>query len=108
MGSMKRKLEGDPLEEEATPPLKQHRENGAMGGDETVACVHDVSYPEGYVPCNLDASSDKEKLKPAKEFPFTLDPFQSEAIKCLDIGESVMVMFLVTRWLVIGGFKFRV
>ncbi|CAH8302696.1 unnamed protein product [Eruca vesicaria subsp. sativa] len=28
---------------------------------------------------------------PAKEFPFTLDSFQSEAIKCLDNGESVMV-----------------
>ncbi|KAA8545417.1 hypothetical protein F0562_020201 [Nyssa sinensis] len=59
--------------------------------DEPVACVHDVSCPEGYVPRPPNPSSTQEDSKPAKEFPFTLDPFQSEAIKCLDGGESVMV-----------------
>ncbi|KAJ6715566.1 ATP-DEPENDENT RNA AND DNA HELICASE [Salix viminalis] len=33
----------------------------------------------------------EKNSKPAKEFPFTLDPFQSEAISCLDNGQSVMV-----------------
>lgn len=90
MGSLKRKSIGD-SGGEALPPAKQVREDGAAG--EGVACVHDVSYPEGYV---LEAgpprsSSSQDRPAPAKEFPFTLDPFQSEAIKCLDSGESVMV-----------------
>lgn len=106
MGSIKRKSVGDPIEE-PTPPLKQQRENGLMGVDEPVACVHDVSYPEGYLPRYSDPSSAQENSKPAKEFPFTLDPFQSEAIKCLDIGESVMVLFLITKWSINGSLKFR-
>ncbi|OAY71247.1 Superkiller viralicidic activity 2-like 2 [Ananas comosus] len=63
--------------------------------DEPVACLHDVSYPEGYVPPRppraAAAAAGGERTRPAKEFPFELDPFQSEAIKCLDSGESVMV-----------------
>lgn len=93
MGSMKRKSLEDPSEEQPGPPSKQQRENnGSAVSDEPVACVHDVSYPEGYVP-RSNPSSVEGDSKPAKEFPFTLDPFQSEAIKCLDNGESVMVKF---------------
>lgn len=93
MGSMKRKSLEDPSEEQPGPPSKQKRENnGSAVSDEPVACVHDVSYPEGYVP-RSNPSSVEGDSKPAKEFPFTLDPFQSEAIKCLDNGESVMVKF---------------
>lgn len=90
MGSLKRKSIGD-SGGEALPPAKQLREDGAAG--EGVACVHDVSYPEGYVPEAEPprSSSSQDRPAPAKEFPFTLDPFQSEAIKCLDSGESVMV-----------------
>lgn len=90
MGSLKRKSIGD-SGGEALPPAKQVREDGAAG--EGVACVHDVSYPEGYVPEAEPprSSSSQDRPAPAKEFPFTLDPFQSEAIKCLDSGESVMV-----------------
>lgn len=90
MGSTKRKSLEDPTEESA-PLLKQQRENGFAGVDEPVACLHDVSYPEGFVHRSSDTFLAQEGLKPAKEFPFTLDPFQSEAIKCLNIGESVMV-----------------
>ncbi|KAG0478468.1 hypothetical protein HPP92_013187 [Vanilla planifolia] len=57
--------------------------------NEPVACLHEVSYPEGYVPSRPGPSG--EKPKPAKEFPFELDPFQREAINCLDNAESVMV-----------------
>ncbi|CAH2041899.1 unnamed protein product [Thlaspi arvense] len=85
MGSMKRKSLEHP-HEDSSPPSK-HR---LLAVDESVACVHDVSYPEGYVP-SLNPSLPQADSKPAKEFPFTLDPFQSEAIKCLDSGESVMV-----------------
>ncbi|XP_059648304.1 DExH-box ATP-dependent RNA helicase DExH9 [Cornus florida] len=87
MCSMKRKSVEDPSEE-SIPPPKQQRENGRVSMDEPVACVHDVSYPEGYIPRSSAPSNDS---KPAKEFPFTLDSFQCEAIKCLDTGESVMV-----------------
>ncbi|KAL0387253.1 UNVERIFIED_CONTAM: DExH-box ATP-dependent RNA helicase DExH9 [Sesamum radiatum] len=93
MGSVKRKSLGEAEEDSDAPPLKQQRENGSMGMmDEPVACLHDVSYPEGYVPRASGSSLiNQEHSKPAKEFPFTLDPFQLEAIKCLDSGESVMV-----------------
>ncbi|KAK2987010.1 hypothetical protein RJ640_024908 [Escallonia rubra] len=90
MGSVKRKSVEDPSEE-FTSPLKQQRDNGFAGVDEPVACVHDVSYPEGYVPRSSNRDSAQEDSKPPKEFPFSLDPFQLEAIKCLDTGESVMV-----------------
>lgn len=96
MGSVKRKSVEDPAEDSSTPPLKQQKDdNCLMVVDEQVACVHDVSYPEGYVPRSSNSSVAQENSKTAKEFPFTLDPFQSEAIKCLDAGESVMVKFLV-------------
>lgn len=98
MSSVKRRpLEGEAEDSEA-PPLKQRRENvnGNENGliDEPVACLHDVSYPEGYAP---SASNNQQHAStPAKEFPFNLDPFQLEAIKCLDNGESVMVCIFVS------------
>lgn len=90
MWSVKRKSVEYPTTTTATtmeanpPPQKMLRE------DNSVACVHDVSYPEGYTPRPCVNHGDKP-TNPAKEFPFTLDPFQAEAIKCLEVGESVMV-----------------
>ena len=83
MGSLKRKSPEDPSEETGSSQKQ-------LGEDGSVACVHDVSLPEGYVlsPAQPSASNVAE---PAKKFPFTLDPFQSEAINCLEKGESVMV-----------------
>ncbi|EXB80399.1 Superkiller viralicidic activity 2-like 2 [Morus notabilis] len=91
MGSLKRKSDENPSGE--TPQKQFHRDNGLLGrlDDEPVACLHDVSYPDGYIPPPSSSSSGKEGLEPAKVFPFSLDPFQSEAIKCLGDGESVMV-----------------
>lgn len=92
---MKRKsLEASASVDYEAPMKKQQQENGLMKTiDEPVACLHDVSYPEGYLPRKTlnSGSIDIENSKPAKEFPFSLDPFQFEAIKCLDNGESVMV-----------------
>nr|XP_016479404.1 PREDICTED: DExH-box ATP-dependent RNA helicase DExH9-like [Nicotiana tabacum] len=73
-----------------SPPSKQLKQNGSVGVGEEVVCVHDVSYPEGYVP-SASSTLPQVDSTPAKEFPFTLDPFQSEAIHCLNNGESVMV-----------------
>lgn len=52
-------------------------------------CVHHVSYPDGYV--HPSSPPNRTHAEPAKTFPFTLDPFQSQAITCLENGESVMV-----------------
>ncbi|KAF5734785.1 superkiller viralicidic activity 2-like 2 isoform X2 [Tripterygium wilfordii] len=82
MGSLKRKAVEESSGEEIFLAQKQQRE------DESVACVHDVSYPEDWVP--PPSSSAQRDSTPAKEFPFTLDPFQTEAIKCLENNESVM------------------
>lgn len=90
MGSTKRKTIEDPSEE-YRPLQKQQRDSGPVIVDEPVACLHDVSYPEGYLPRASTSNLPEKDAKPAKEFPFTLDPFQSEAIKCLNNGESVMV-----------------
>ncbi|KAH1055741.1 hypothetical protein J1N35_033806 [Gossypium stocksii] len=92
MESLKRKS-GEAISSESPPPpqkKKHHGEDVSPLAEEAVGCVHDVSYPEGYVPCasSLQFPADS---KPAKEFPFTLDPFQSEAINCLNRGESVLV-----------------
>ncbi|KAG5525730.1 hypothetical protein RHGRI_032126 [Rhododendron griersonianum] len=62
MGSMKRKSLEDPSEEQPGPPSKQQRENnGSAVSDEPVACVHDVSYPEGYVPRSNPSSVEAGK-----------------------------------------------
>lgn len=85
MGSVKRKSleEENPTMESNTPPQKIVKETN----NNTVTCFHDVSYPEGYVPPPPSTSTSS----PAKDFPFSLDPFQAEAIRCLENGESVMV-----------------
>lgn len=90
MGSFKRKSE-EFSNEDNVAPSKQLKQNGLLGVDEAVSCVHDVSYPQGYVPSASTSTLPQKDSKPAKEFPFTLDPFQSEAINCLNNGESVMV-----------------
>ncbi|XP_076946551.1 DExH-box ATP-dependent RNA helicase DExH9-like isoform X2 [Bidens hawaiensis] len=88
MGSVKRKSLDEGPSNHSPPPHKQHKDNNEV--DTTVACVHDVSYPDNYVTPPRRPLTDQDS-KPAKEFPFTLDPFQSEAVNCLNAGESVMV-----------------
>lgn len=92
MGSIKRKFDETPSGE----PGEYQRQNGlVVASAEAVACIHDVSYPEEYAPPSRSSPLVSECLEPAKVFPFTLDPFQAEAIKCLENGESVMVNFLI-------------
>ncbi|BBH05053.1 RNA helicase, ATP-dependent, SK12/DOB1 protein [Prunus dulcis] len=92
MGSLKRKSEEVAAEAEGASQKQQKKENGCVTlDDEAVACLHDVSYPEGFVVPPSSSASAGEASEPAKKFNFTLDPFQSEAIKCLEKAESVMV-----------------
>lgn len=94
MSSLKRKSTDD-TPPEPQPPHKQHQRVNdsplSANGEEPVACLHDVSYPEGYVPPPPSSPASASASAPAREFPFTLDPFQSESINCLENGESVMV-----------------
>ena len=113
MASVKRKsIESQKEDHPLLPPQKQLREDHSnnnsnsskiIGHGEAVACLHDVSYPENYVrPSSSSSVTQIQKdSKPAKEFPFTLDPFQSEAISCLDSGQSVMVIFFLFLFLLI-------
>ncbi|KAG8094162.1 hypothetical protein GUJ93_ZPchr0012g20969 [Zizania palustris] len=96
MATLKRKAQEDHL----ASPLKAARAQvaespaSAAAAAEPVACVHDVSYPEGYdqpAAASHRLNGAAEGAAPAKTFPFQLDPFQAEAIRCLDNGESVMV-----------------
>lgn len=92
MALAKRKTLEEPAADLARPQKSAREAAEPAYVDEPVSCLHDVCYPESYVPTRPSASRlAGEKPKPAKEFPFELDPFQSEAIKCLDNGESVMV-----------------
>lgn len=55
---------------------------------ETVeACTHEVAVPPGETYIPLQPPSEK----PAKSYPFILDPFQKEAILCIDNNQSVLV-----------------
>jgi len=51
------------------------------------SCTHEVAIPGGYDYKQLTIKPDQ----PAKVYPFVLDPFQQEAIKCLDNNQSVLV-----------------
>ena len=90
MESLKRKSGEEASSESLQPKKKQQSGDVPALEEEAVGCVHDVSYPEGYVP-SASSTELTADCKPAKEFPFTLDSFQSEAINCLDKGQSVMV-----------------
>ncbi|KAA8545430.1 hypothetical protein F0562_020214 [Nyssa sinensis] len=70
MGSMKRKSIEDPYEGFSPPTQTTERETGMVIMDELVACVHDVSYPEGYVPRPPNPSSTQEDSKTSKRISF--------------------------------------
>ncbi|KAF3324786.1 superkiller viralicidic activity 2-like 2 [Carex littledalei] len=96
MASLKRKSLETPSSDSPQPSkiVREDEEEAVtqIQSDEPITCLHEVSYPPGYAQLRTDMrEKGKEKEKPAKEFPFQLDPFQAEAIGCLEIGESVMV-----------------
>jgi ATP-dependent RNA helicase DOB1 len=50
---------------------------------------HEVAIPKDYSYSPLE--DHVPHVKPAKEYPFTLDPFQRASIACLERQESVLV-----------------
>ena len=88
-------MDSDSVKRKLSPSLEEQKPQKIIKpniNNDCVACFHDVSYPEGYI-VPSSSSPTPAITTPAKEFNFTLDPFQAEAIKCLEKGESVMVFF---------------
>lgn len=50
-------------------------------------CIHEVAVPPNYVYEPLV----QPKGPPAKQYKFILDPFQKEAVLCIDNNQSVLV-----------------
>ncbi|CAI5509434.1 unnamed protein product [Closterium sp. Naga37s-1] len=87
---------GDGYEEEMTGLVLRNEEfeDGNTGGSGSggVRCLHEVAYPKGWkLPTSKEAARKPLPEKPAKEYPFKLDPFQEEAVRCLEANESVLV-----------------
>lgn len=55
--------------------------------DTIESCTHEVAVPPGHEYIPLEPST----TKPAKEYKFVLDPFQKEAILCIENGQSILV-----------------
>ena len=64
-------------------------------GPQGKACTHEVSWPEG-----LEGSPLPPQPKagpPAKEYAFSLDPFQQTAINCLEAGQQrINILYSMT------------
>ncbi|CAI7929105.1 unnamed protein product [Closterium sp. NIES-54] len=87
---------GGAYEEEMTGLVLRNEEfeDGNTGGSGSggVRCLHEVAYPKGWkLPTSKEAARKPLPEKPAKEYPFKLDPFQEEAVRCLEANESVLV-----------------
>jgi superfamily II RNA helicase len=55
-------------------------------------CQHDVSLPAGYEgKYSFEDAEEANKRPPAKVYPFSLDAFQRESIRCLERHENVLV-----------------
>eukprot|EP00045_Choanoeca_perplexa_P013276 m.149698 g.149698 ORF g.149698 m.149698 type:complete len:1039 (+) comp16301_c0_seq3:72-3188(+) len=67
-------------------PMATNRKVIASGSKE---CVHEVAIPQGYDYVPLQDTPFPTKM--AKEYPFTLDPFQRESLRCIERQESVLV-----------------
>ena len=52
---------------------------------ESESCLHEAVIPVDYEWTDLKPLT----TKPAKEYPFILDPFQQEALKCIQNDRSV-------------------
>ncbi|XP_033113933.1 exosome RNA helicase MTR4-like [Anneissia japonica] len=69
---------------EILPKVSVHPVEGTIPG-----CTHEVAVPTDEEYEELKPMA--EGYKPAKEYPFILDPFQKEALKCLENNQSVLV-----------------
>ena len=56
---------------------------------DVVGCAHEVAYADDYDQCDLELKP--RSGPPAREYKFTLDPFQERSVMCLDNHQSVLV-----------------
>ncbi|GAM21777.1 hypothetical protein SAMD00019534_049520 [Acytostelium subglobosum LB1] len=54
-------------------------------------CTHDVALPPDYVDNDPELFNPKDPVKPARTYPFKLDPFQATSVACIERKESVLV-----------------
>lgn len=56
-------------------------------------CLHDVAFPPDVTDQTVEGVVSNMPVieKPALTYPFTLDPFQQQAIACIERGDSVLV-----------------
>ncbi|KAH9608162.1 hypothetical protein KSS87_012144 [Heliosperma pusillum] len=80
-----------------SPPSKRSR-TSTTTTSLTRTCVHEVAIPHNYTPPSTLTTDNNGTLTspsytgpPAKSYPFTLDPFQSLSIACLERNESLLV-----------------
>lgn len=52
------------------------------------SCIHEIALPLNFEYVPLNRNNNK---KPAKVYEFELDPFQKEAILCIESNQSVLV-----------------
>lgn len=55
------------------------------------SCLSEVCYPPGWDLTHDPWKDWKPPAKPAKEYPFVLDPFQRHSVDCLEKNQSVLV-----------------
>ena len=79
--------ESDTSKQSRVVVLRSEDLGDAAGG---VRCLHEVAYPSDW-PAERVGLKKPMPEQPAKEFPFRLDPFQEEAVRCLESQESVLV-----------------
>lgn len=91
----------------ASQHLKQQQQDNKMKKDDdkkendtkeiSTGTSHDKtvrsysSYPKDTLPADMQAPKVIPPTEPAKTYPFTLDPFQKQAISYIDLEESVLV-----------------
>ena len=57
------------------------------------SCQHEVAWPGIVKEETAFQPPARSKLPPAKQYPFSLDPFQQTAINCLEAGISSLASF---------------
>jgi len=63
-----------------------HRLPVVQSDPDRPSCTHDIAVPEGHDWSYWSGDPEPPPAKPAKEYGFKLDPFQSESIRCLEKG----------------------
>mmetsp|Transcript_5957 Transcript_5957/g.15823 ORF Transcript_5957/g.15823 Transcript_5957/m.15823 type:complete len:1086 (-) Transcript_5957:281-3538(-) len=74
--------------------VEEDRVDKLPGGANLIACdgkscSHEVAWPPGQDGSPLPPP--KREGPPAKQYPFTIDPFQQTSVNCLEAGHSVLV-----------------